>query len=235
MVARALLVTLKAMRRRLLLVPALLLVASGARADDVPETRAQGRVLEVLDRIEDNLRETRYQHHRLVVERRGRYFFDCSGMVQWVLRRSSRRSMVDLDEGERPLAIDFVRRIERAPTSRFRNGWRRLERLDDVRPGDVFAWRRPESFRSRNTGHVGFVVAPPAPTRIENLYLIRVADASRYTHQDDTRPWPGPGGFGHGTIAFATDDDGRPIGYAWAGLRSRGWRRTDVVFGRVGP
>jgi hypothetical protein len=144
--------------------------------------------------------------------------------------------VLDLDEGERPLAIHFVRRIERAPTDRFRGGWRRLVRMDQVRPGDVFAWRRPESFRSRNTGHVGFVIEPPRRLAPDSpVYLVRVADASRYTHQDDTRPWPGPGGFGHGTIAFVADEAGRPIGYAWAGLYSRGYRQTDVVFGRVGP
>lgn len=191
-----------------------------------------------MDRIEhirDSMVETRYQHHRSVRARRGRYFFDCSGMVQWVLEREARRAQLDLDEGERPLAIDFVRRISRAPTDRFRGGWRRIERISDVRPGDVFAWERPESFRSRNTGHVGFVVRAPRQVADTPVWAFRVADASRYTHQDDTRPWPGPGGFGFGTIAFVADPLGRPIGYAWRGLESRGYRETRVVFGRVGP
>ena len=208
---------------------------AGARAVG-PASRAGERVMEVLGRVRSNLRSTRYQHHRRVREHRGEYYFDCSGMVQWVLSRAARRSALRLREGRRPLAIDFVRRIERAPTDRFRGGWRRIDRLGEVRPGDVFAWRRPEDFPSRNTGHVGFVLEPPRRASPGSpVWLVRIADASRYTHQDDTRPWPGPGGFGHGTIAFVGDGEGRPVGYAWHGLRSRGYMQTDVVFGRVGP
>ncbi|MFK7989915.1 MAG: hypothetical protein AB8I08_28100 [Sandaracinaceae bacterium] len=220
----------------LLVVTCMVAQASPVGADDEPGSRAAGRVVEVLDRIRERMQETRYQHHRTVRERRGQYFFDCSGMVQWVLSRASRRSTVPLEPGERPLAIDFVRRIERAPVDRYRGGWRRIARLEDVRPGDVFAWRRPPDFQSANTGHVGFVVETPQPVAGRPGYFTaRIADASRYTHQDDTRPWPGPGGFGHGTILFSVDEAGEPTGYGWAGLRSRGTWETDVVFGRVGP
>lgn len=214
----------------------LVLTASTADADDPPGSRAAGRVVEVLEGIRQGMRETRYQHHRTVRVRRGQYFFDCSGMVQWVLSRSSRRSMVPLEPRERPLAIDFVRRIERAPVDRYRGGWRRIARMVDVRPGDVFAWRRPPDFQSANTGHVGFVVETPQPvTGHAGYFTVRIADASRYTHQNDTRPWPGPGGFGHGTILFSVNEQGEPTGYGWSGLLSRGTWQTDVVFGRVGP
>ena len=158
-----------------------------------PATSAGERVMALLTDVREGMRETRYQHRARVRVHRGEYFFDCSGMVQWVLSRTARRSMLDLDEGERPLAIHFVWRIQRAPTDRFRSGWRRIERMGDVRPGDAFAWERPENFRSRNTGHVGFVIAPPRRIGDTRVYAVRVADASRYTHQDDTRPWPGPG------------------------------------------
>lgn len=227
------------MRRHLAVFTALLTlgVAGVAEAggDREPATRAASRVMERLERIRSTMTETRYQHHRSVRARRGQYFFDCSGMVQWVLEREARRSRLELDEGERPLAIDFVRRIARAPTDRFRGGWRRVARIADVRPGDVFAWERPPDFNSRNTGHVGFVIRPPEQVGDTPVWAFRVADASRYTHQDDTRPWPGPGGFGHGTIAFIADEVGQPIGYAWRGLESYGYRETRVVFGRVGP
>ncbi|RZO61441.1 MAG: hypothetical protein EVA89_11670 [Sandaracinaceae bacterium] len=217
-----------------------LIVASVASANaTAPGSRGAARVMDVLGQVRENLEVTRYSHQRRVREHRGQYFFDCSGMVQWVLSRASRRSMVDLREGQRPLAIHFVWRIQRAPTDRFRGGWRRIERISDVRPGDVFAWRRPEGFRSRNTGHVGFVIAPPRrlDRQLERgpVYLLRLADASRYVHQDDTRPWPGPGGFGMGTMAFLADEADRPVGYAWAGLHSRGFRETEIVFGRPGP
>ena len=175
-----------------------LIVASVASANaTAPGSRGAARVMDVLGQVRENLEVTRYSHQRRVREHRGQYFFDCSGMVQWVLSRASRRSMVDLREGQRPLAIHFVWRIQRAPTDRFRGGWRRIERIGDVRPGDVFAWRRPRGFPSRNTGHTGFVIGAPRPVpRIPHAYAVRVADATGSRHQDDTRPWPGEGGFG---------------------------------------
>lgn len=201
-----------------------------------PATRAAERVIEVLERVRQNVRRTRYQHHRVVRESSGTYYWDCSLMVSWVLQRASRRSVRHLDDVQRPLAAHFVRTIERAPTGRSRRGWRRIENIEDVRPGDVFAWRRPDRFPSRNTGHVGFVVGAPRPVpRIPNAYAVRVADATRSGHQNDTRPWPGDGGFGIGTLVFLTDGQGHGTHYGWAGTLSGGYVVTPILFGRVGP
>ena len=58
---------------------------------------------------------------------------------------------------ENPLARDFYRAIERAPTDRPARGWQRLTDVATLAPGDLFAWLKPEMFKQRaNTGHVGF-------------------------------------------------------------------------------
>lgn len=157
-------------------------------------------------------------------------------MVDWVLQRANRRSVHHLADVERPLASHFVRAIERASTTRLRRGWQRIDHIEQVRPGDVFAWRRPQGFPSRNTGHVGFVVGAPRPVpRIPGAYAIRVADSTGSRHQNDTRPERGDGGFGMGTLVFLTDGQGHGTHYGWFGTRSGGYVRTPILFGRVGP
>ena len=197
---------------------------------------AAARVLAEIRRVRSAVRASRYQHRLQVRERDGVYHWDCSLMVQWILRRTSRPSVRGLPSSRRALAADFVRLIERAPTDRFRRGWQRLEHIDEVRPGDVFAWRRPRGFPSRNTGHVGFVTARPEPVHgMPGAYAVEVADATRSTHQNDSRPWPGDGGFGIGTLAFLTDGHGQGTHYGWGGTYSGGYVVTPILFGRVGP
>jgi hypothetical protein len=132
------------------------------------------------------------------------------------------------------VAATFARTIARAPVRRARNGWRRLPRIEDARPGDLFAWRRPKDWPSKSTGHVGFLIEPPRKVPgLEGAYTIRVADATSLPHQDDTRARRGPGGFGYGTIMVLVDDDGRGIAYGWFGTDSRGVLHTPILFGRV--
>lgn len=201
-----------------------------------PATPAAARVVSVIERIRESMRDTRYQHRLTVRERTGTYRWDCSLMAKWVLDRAAPRSVAHLDGLARPLAEHFVRTVERAPTDGFRRGWQRVERIEDVRAGDVFTWRRPDGFPSRNTGHVGFALeAPRRVPGLRNGWVIRVADSTASRHQDDTRPWPGEGGFGVGTLAFLTDGQGHATHYGWGGTWSEGYVVTPILFGRVGP
>lgn len=196
-------------------------------------TTAAGRVIERLAEVERTLRETAYEHTTTVRESDGVYRWDCSGMAAWILRRAAPRAMREIT-AERPIARDFVRAIEHAPLGRSRRGWERLASLAEARPGDLFSWRRPRGFPSRNSGHVGFVMAEPIPVPgIPGAYAVRVADASSWSHQDDSRPEDGEGGFGIGTITFLVDDTGAGTHYGWRGTLSEGYVVTPIVLGRV--
>jgi hypothetical protein len=189
-------------------------------------------VMRRLGRVAETLTETEYGYGLSVNEKRGVYRFDCSGMVQWVLRRSAPVAAVTMAHGltQRPLARDFQRRIARAPVERDRGGWRRIGRIVELAPGDVVAWLRPAEIDSPNTGHVAFVLLPPvlAPG-YENAYLVRIADSSRLLHDDDTRV--GRSGFGFGTILLVADETGAPMAYGWVGLRWRAFE-TAIALGR---
>ncbi|MBL4683095.1 MAG: hypothetical protein JKY37_00785 [Nannocystaceae bacterium] len=198
-----------------------------------PATKAAAKILALRERITDSLTETKYQHRTVVRRDEGVYLWDCSGMVAWMLRRAAPAARKALDKG-RPVARDFYRHIRRTPTKRARNGWRRIDHIDDVRPGDVFAWQRPPNFKSKSTGHVGFAVESPQPVaRWPGAYTLRILDATSLLHDDDTRPEGGEGGWGEGTILFMTDGHGHGTAYGWFGERSRGVIETEIVFGRL--
>lgn len=198
-----------------------------------PATKPAAKILDLHAEIAESLTQTKYQHRTVIRRKDGVYLWDCSGMAAWMLKRTAPAARKALDKG-RPVARDFARQIRRAPTGRARNGWQQIARIQDVRPGDLFAWERPPGFKSKNTGHVGFALAPAEPSKKwRNAYTVRILDATSLLHDDDSRPEGGEGGFGEGTILFTTDRDGHGTAYGWFGDRSRGVITTPIYFGRV--
>jgi hypothetical protein len=198
-----------------------------------PATKAGAKVMAVVEAIRTSLRESRYQHSTKVRADDGVYHWDCSGMTAWILRRSAPGALRRL-KSSRPVARDFVTAIERAPTDRARGGWQRIARIEDVMPGDVFAWRRPRGLPSKNTGHVGIVVDRPlAVPGLPGGWAVRIADSTSSFHQNDSRSDDPDGGFGIGTLTFLVDDEGEGTSYGWAGTRSDVYIVTPIVFGRV--
>jgi hypothetical protein len=212
---------------------ALTLTALPASAEPV----GPDAVLVTLTHIGTTLRESSYTHATRVDERTGRYEFDCSGMASWVLRRASplaQAAVVYRAKSGRPLARDYYQQIAATRAGRARYGWSRVSRVADAAAGDVIAWLRPKEVRSANTGHVAFLVSSPEPVaEMPHAFLVRIADASRYQHQDDSRAATERTGFGHGTILVVTDpESGAPVAYGWVGLRSAWILNTPMAIGR---
>lgn len=198
-----------------------------------PAGRSGRKLIALKDEIQQSLTHTAYEHRTRVRPKEGVYIWDCSAMAGWMLRKIAPRARKAMNKG-RPVARDFYRRIKRSPTRRARDGWRRLTHIEDVRPGDMFAWERPPGFPSKNTGHVGFAIEPARPVpEWPGAYTLRIVDATSLPHQDDTRRRKDGGGIGEGTILFMTDGEGRGIGYGWFGRRSRGVIVTDIGFARL--
>lgn len=198
-----------------------------------PATTAAARVIAQIDGIRASLTDTSYQHATKVRADDGVYLWDCSGMTSWILRRAAPRALRAL-RSSRPVARDYARTIERAPSDRARSGWQRIDHIADVRPGDVFAWRRPRGLPSKNTGHVGIVVGQPVELPgVPGAWAVRIADSTSNGHQDDTRAGDPDGGFGIGTIVFLADADGHGTQYGWGGTYSDWFVITSIVFGRV--
>ena len=198
-----------------------------------PATRAARKVLELQASIRASLTYTAYRHRTRISRSEGVYVWDCSAMVAWFLRKAAPEARKAMSKG-RPVARDFHRQIARAPTKRPKRGWQRLRHIEDVRPGDLFAWVRPPDFPSRNTGHTGFALEPARPVpELPGAYTLRILDATSLPHDEDTRDPEGEGGIGEGTILFFVGESGRGVAYGWFGRRSRGVIATDIVFGRI--
>ncbi|MCB9598516.1 MAG: CHAP domain-containing protein [Sandaracinaceae bacterium] len=198
-----------------------------------PATPAAARVVALLERVQAEQRDLAYQHRTSVNERLGRYRWDCSGMVSWVIRHAAPRAGRAMGS-ERLAARGLYRMIERAPTDRDARGWQRIDHIEDVRAGDVFAWRTAPGSPSRHTGHTGFVVQRPRPVPgLRDAYAVRVADSIVGPHQDDSRAPDTDGGLGTGVFVFLTDGEGHATHYGWHGTRTAGYMRTPILFGRL--
>lgn len=201
---------------------------------DEASSKAGARLVSLVTHLRDTVRETRYQARTQVRAADGFYAWDCSGMTTWLLRKSAPRAVRSL-ASSRPVARDYYHAIAKAPRDRARKGWRRLAHVSDARPGDVFAFLRSPVSISKITGHVGVIVGVPVEVPgWPGAYAVRILDATRLPHQDDTRTDDGIGGFGFGTMMFVTDESGEVAGYGWFGTESGGLMPTHVVFGRLG-
>lgn len=202
--------------------------------EPAPATAAAARILARIRAIEQTTARTRYQHRTFVDPRRGLYFFDCSGMVTWVLEQEAPVSR-KYTYAPRPTARDYAEAIDRAPTQGTRGGWQRIANVADARAGDVFAWTRPRHFPSDDlTGHAGFILRTPKRLPgIARAYSVRIADSTTVPHQDDTRERGSEGGFGRGTILIGADEAARPLAYGWFGVRYPALVEAPVRIGRV--
>lgn len=207
---------------------------------DEAATEAAARMVALVAELRESVRETRYQARTIVRAAEGYYAWDCSGMTTWLLRRTAPRALRAVASA-RPVARDYYRAIVRASThastrasTRARRGWQRLSHVSEARPGDVFAFRRSPLSASKITGHVGVLVSAPVEVPgWPGAYAVRILDATRLPHQDDTRTGDGIGGFGFGTMLFVTDELGEVQSYGWFGTESGGLMPTHVVFGRL--
>ncbi len=227
------------MRRNIVFGTIITLLVAAFIASPVHSRRkesASERVMGVIGDIESNLKETKYQHWTSVRASKGQYFFDCSGMASWILRRSAPGSLsvIGKPNGRRPLAVHFYRQIAKIKPGKRRGPWYRVESAAHIEPGDVIAWVRPKWFPSKSTGHVGFAVSESIRNHGEVPgYLMRFADASKFKHEDDSRSAEVTG-YGTGVLLIPTDTDDQPIGYGWFGSRTKSdWIvPTELVIGR---
>lgn len=199
------------------------------RAEE-PGSRAARHVVDTLEDVERRLVTTRYQARTDVDLAAGRFRWDCSGMVGWVLRRAAPRAFASLGR-PRPVAADFHRVASHAPTGRYRGGWRRIGDIADARPGDIAAWRTPRRFGA--TGHVVVLLETPLPSALHpRRWVARIADSTRIPHWADSRRDP-DGGYGTGIMSFEVDDRGRAVAWGWLGPAAIHFS-GDVAVGRVG-
>jgi hypothetical protein len=186
-------------------------------------------------RILGSIKSTEYRHKTEIDETKGAYYCDCSGFVGYVLNRTVTNDgrKGPLANGKsRPLAMDYEKFFAAAPSKAGGDGrWQRIERITDVRPGDVIAWRH-EVPKPGNTGHVVFV-DQIAVVEKDGLVRVVVIDSTTLPSPDVTKD-KGKTGIGRRTMWFKADKDGVPIAYV-RGTRTSKAKAEAISIGRALP
>jgi len=173
---------------------------------------------------------TDYQHKKGTVKWQGvngadgyESHTDCSGLLNALLERSYGLKSTDFEQWlgvRRPLAITYHYAIES------KNGFARIDRISDIRPGDIIAIKYPPD--ADNSGHIMIVSEKPhrrtkdtEPVVAETeQWEIAVIDSSESGHgKTDTRRRTDGSfgqGVGKGIFRLYCDRQGRFTGYSWS-------------------
>lgn len=191
-------------------------------------------IVERLQKMLSGLTETAYQAGTKIDESTGSFKADCSGLVGYVLRDLYPEAYLSLRGTEapwrlRPVSVTYYETLDAAAKEKGTGHWRRVEKLMEVKPGDILAWRREVLEQGKATGHVAVVASDPI-AEDDGRVRIRVIDSTRGLHSNDTRSEDNLG-VGSGDMFFLMDEDGRPTGFQ---VRDRGpVSRHPFLFGRI--
>ena len=185
----------------MLLTGAIAAIAAAAASAQSPVSTEARRILA-------NAYDTRYQHRTEVDEEAGRYWLDCSGLAGYVLRHVDTNALevvANADREGHPRAYAYHDVFAGAPTNAAEatNGWQRVEKIPELRAGDLVAWRKPELKQGESTGHI--VIVDDTPESVTNgCWRVPVI------HSTGT---VGTGGVARAFIWFETDAEARPVGF----------------------
>jgi|CZKU01.1.fsa_nt_gi hypothetical protein len=157
---------------------------------------------------------TQYQHSPVIDEKAGRYNVDCSAFVGLLLQKVAPEhlSLIPKSADERyPRAFEFFDFFQgpQAP------GWKRIERLEEAKRGDLISWRTSDIRPRHDTGHVLVVARSPEFNTAAEAWDVAVHDSSPAAHFDDSRQRGGTyhPGIGSGVLRFRVDTKGVPIAF----------------------
>lgn len=181
----------------------------------------------------DAMRTTHYQHTTDVDEAIGKFFYDCSGMIDYAVGRvlPADANALPTSTSTRPLAADIEHYLHGGLTGQI-GGWQALTRVDQLGPGDVVAWLATEDSTTGDTGHVMVVLASPTqnPARASE-WLVKVGDSTLEPHALDSRHH-GKTGLGTGTIGLVVDDSNAATAFYWRGGLTEHPKFTEIALGR---
>ena len=166
------------------------------------------------------VKETHYQHKTHVDKAAGVYDLDCSGFVDYLLKRIApdQYNQLPIEPGHtRPRAevyYELFAGLAEAP----KPGWEMVQHFADLRPGDIIAWKKEAAAQeSGDTGHVMIIAQPPVRTG-KDSYRLTVYDSTKSPHDNDTRA-PGTDGIGKGDLFFYVDVQDKPVAFKFSSQR----------------
>lgn len=220
--------------------PAVVDVGEEGTDEITVEEPARRGVLEQALHVLGSMRTTKYAHGTVIDVAAGHYELDCSGFVGYVLAHAQPAAFAALraTTRQRPLAKHFVAYIQALPDVLLPDdaaAWQRLGRADELAPGDIIAWLKPDDVVSKNTGHVMIVRATPRRhERHPDVWIVPIIDSTGVPHgRGDSRKASGITGLGTGEILLVVDERGAPIGYRWSQGTKATLHLTAIAIARV--
>lgn len=189
-----------------------------------------------IEHVLTSMQHTRYEHKAFIDERSGVYHVDCSAFVGFLLQKVSPHAYnaLKIDKGHtRPRAQNFYDFLAVLNEGEKKEGWQGIQRINALEKFDIIAWKYDPSLGKKDTGHVVIVYEKPIK-EADGRYRVRVLDASKGTHANDSRAQKSEGGIGEGVMWFRVDEEGKPLGLYWSD-RSKSMSRHQISMGRVLP
>lgn len=162
----------------------------------------------------------RHNHYRLGGGRfdlsRGIYSLDCSRFVDKVLSQvypAAFSNLVTATGTGLPATLHYYNFFSDLSHGQEESHWNRIDRIGQLRPGDILVFRYKNLHGRRTSGHVMVVMEKPVATT-HQAYSVRVADSAPIRHSQDTR-LANESGIGIGTMLLKPTSSGKPAAYAW--------------------
>lgn len=213
----------------------LFLTVSRVLAEDRPEAPS-AYFSQIVETLLVEMNESKYQHTTEIDEKTGVWNCDCSGLMGHILRRHFPEAYLHVDgptrpERTRPLAANFCETFIATGEKNTKGiPWKRIIKVIDLRPGDLFAWKSLKIVKGKSTGHVLMIAGTPKLDD-NGLYRVRVVDSTRGLHANDSRTQETLG-VGSGDIWLSADKDGNLNGFKNSHRRSVSLKNT-VAAGRI--
>jgi hypothetical protein len=204
---------------RFTVIAAIFFLLSGAvdAAEKDPKQTPSGQFSETVETLLATMTATKYQHNTEIDEDAGVWKCDCSGLIGHILRCHFPEAYLHIDgktrpERVRPLAANFCETFIAAGKKGSKgNPWRQIAKAEDLRPGDILAWKKRKIEEGSTTGHVLMIASIPKIEK-NGLYHARVIDSTRGLHANDTRTQESLG-VGSGEMWLSADKDRKLNGF----------------------
>jgi len=184
-----------------------------------PSKLASKKLIDFIDSTVDNLN---YNNYKLGGEHfdtnKGIYSIDCSRFVDVVLKRTYPNAyykLVNATGTGTPASLHYYNFFHELPENPKQKAyWNHVDKIKQLRPGDILVFRYKKLAGHNTTGHVMVIMNKPIRASL-HTFFVRVADAAPIRHSEDTR-LRHESGIGIGTLLLKLNPStGKPTAYAW--------------------
>ncbi len=209
---------------------------SQTAAEDASGETLGERALHLAESVFNRATVVRYSHHQVPAANQIsadggndlKALTDCSGFISYLVHTVAPRHYTVVRSREPghsyPQAKVWATFFTEMDDDQVHDGWIRIRRWRDLKPGDIIAWKAGKAKAGGNTGHVMMVQRAPATVQESNGYRyieVSVIDASSVYHFAPESLPPRAhqkhrNGLGVGCIRIVLSNDDTPIGY-WEG------------------